>query len=313
MQAKRRMAAQRERELRNYHQEQQYNRSKVPHLKPRTSETLADLPSSADVSTKGSNPERAISPNTINEEDRRELIARQHRALYGNESSPYHDGSGFGDDGHTPRPSYPNSSTASTTGGRGPSPRTYDPFSLGPNQQQPNTGEQGGQLRSNEQNQQSGAKGPSPIPQQQNQRAESTSSPASNPPGQNFPLFESTAQQSSRTSTSSPGGSPPRQQGKTSAPGVAPIGTRPNPSQSTNLAPNNKRSGTPSLSPLNNSSTFDNSLNAPSSGNERSTSAASNPTGGSKDSNVSSWGQANSGPWGSNSSKPLGVQASVWG
>jgi hypothetical protein len=29
MQAKRRMAAQRERELRNYHQEQQYNRSKV--------------------------------------------------------------------------------------------------------------------------------------------------------------------------------------------------------------------------------------------------------------------------------------------
>jgi hypothetical protein len=30
MQAKRRMAAQRERELRNYHQEQQYNRSKQP-------------------------------------------------------------------------------------------------------------------------------------------------------------------------------------------------------------------------------------------------------------------------------------------
>ncbi len=31
-QAKRRMAAQRERELRNYHQEQQYNRSKFMHL-----------------------------------------------------------------------------------------------------------------------------------------------------------------------------------------------------------------------------------------------------------------------------------------
>ena len=30
MQAKRRMAAQRERELRNYHQEQQYNRSRPP-------------------------------------------------------------------------------------------------------------------------------------------------------------------------------------------------------------------------------------------------------------------------------------------
>ncbi len=32
-QAKRRMAAQRERELRNYHQEQQYNRSEPPPLK----------------------------------------------------------------------------------------------------------------------------------------------------------------------------------------------------------------------------------------------------------------------------------------
>lgn len=34
MQAKRRMAAQRERELRNYHQEQQYNRSKPPLTSP---------------------------------------------------------------------------------------------------------------------------------------------------------------------------------------------------------------------------------------------------------------------------------------
>ena len=33
LQAKRRMAAQRERELRNYHQEQQYNRSKEPQLR----------------------------------------------------------------------------------------------------------------------------------------------------------------------------------------------------------------------------------------------------------------------------------------
>ena len=31
LQAKRRMAAQRERELRNYHQEQQYNRSRLNH------------------------------------------------------------------------------------------------------------------------------------------------------------------------------------------------------------------------------------------------------------------------------------------
>lgn len=33
MQAKRRMAAQRERELRNYHQEQQYNRSKSDQIR----------------------------------------------------------------------------------------------------------------------------------------------------------------------------------------------------------------------------------------------------------------------------------------
>ena len=36
MQAKRRMAAQRERELRNYHQEQQYNRSKLQHTHSRS-------------------------------------------------------------------------------------------------------------------------------------------------------------------------------------------------------------------------------------------------------------------------------------
>lgn len=183
---------------------------------------------------------------------------------------------------------------------------------MGQNQQQQSMGEQGGQFKPNEQNQPPGGKGPSPNPQQQPPRAESTSSPASNPPGQNFPLFESAAQQSSRTSTSSPGGSPPRQQGKTSAPGVAPIGTRPTQTQSTSLVPN-KRSGTPSLSPLNNSTNFENGLSAPSNGNERSTSAASNPAGGAKDSNVSSWGQTSSGPWGSNNSKPLGVQASVWG
>ncbi|KAK6423932.1 hypothetical protein LTR95_016467 [Oleoguttula sp. CCFEE 5521] len=71
LQAKRRMAAQREKELRNYHQEQQYNRSAA-----------------------GPKADRAMSPNTMNEQDRRDLIARQHRALYGESSTLYNaDGS----------------------------------------------------------------------------------------------------------------------------------------------------------------------------------------------------------------------------
>ncbi|MCJ1458849.1 hypothetical protein MMC28_009223 [Mycoblastus sanguinarius] len=288
MQAKRRMAAQRERELRNYHQEQQYNRSVL-----------------ADVSTQGKS-DRAISPNTMNEEDRRELIARQHRALYGNESTPCYEGGRYGDDSHTPRPSNPTSGNTSSVG-RGPSPRAYDPFTMGQTQAQATFAETGGQFDANDQNQLAAPTGPSPKPQQQRSRADSNSSPASNPPSQNFSLFESAAQQSSRTSTSSPGGSPPRQS-KTSAPGVAPIGTRPAQSQATNPALN-KRSTTPSSSPLAYGFAPNENLNLTSIGNERSTSAASNPSSGAKDSNMGAWGTG-SGVWGN---KPLGVQASVWG
>ena len=230
----------------------------------------------------------------MNEEDRRELIARQHRALYGNEAPFYEEES------HTPRPSNPSSSV----GGRGPSPRSYDPFNMGQGQQQVNE-EAGGQLNPNEQNQQQG-KGPSPKPQQQRDHDNSTASPASNPQSQNFSLFDA-AQQSSRTSTSSPGGSPPRQ-GKTSAPGVAPIGTRP--AQPTHPALN-KRSGTPSQSPLSYGFTSNDTLNAPISGNERSTSSASNPSNGAaKESTASAWGTG-SGVWGTSSNnKSLGA---VWG
>lgn len=95
LQAKRRMAAQRERELRNYHQEQQYNRT-----------------------VSGVKSDRSMSPTTMSEEDRRELIARQHRALYGDNSSLYNaDGTrAQGQDARVP------------SGGRGPSPLAYDPF-----------------------------------------------------------------------------------------------------------------------------------------------------------------------------------------
>lgn len=257
-----------------------------------------------------------MSPSAINEEERHELIARQHRALYGKESSPYLEGGGFGDESHTPRPGNPTSGPSSATGGRGPSPRTYDPFAVGPGQQTPNLGESSGQLGTNEQLPQSGQKGSSPNPAQQSSRPDSTSSPASNPPSQSFAVFESAAQQSSRTSTSSPGGSPPRQ-ARVSGPGVAPIGTRPAQSQAANPALN-KRSGTPSASPLSYSFAASESLSATANSNERSTSSASNPASGPKDTSVGGWGAPGSGPWGSNNNnssnnKPLGVQASVWG
>ena len=242
----------------------------------------------------------------MNEEDRRELIARQHRALYGNESGPYVESSKFGDDSHTPRPSNPTSG-GTNTGGRGPSPRSYDPYVMGQNTAQSVIADAGGQLNTNE----SAPTGPSPKPQQGRSRADSTSSPASNPPSQNFSLFESAAQQSSRTSTSSPGGSPPRQM-KTSNPGVAPIGTRPAQNQASNSGLT-KRSTTPSPSPLGYS--FSNNENpnfsVNSNGNERSTSSASNPSGGNgKDTSMggsSAWGTG-SGVWGNKS-----LQASVWG
>lgn len=100
LQAKRRMAAQRERELRNYHQEQQYNRS-----------------------GKQQAQDRSLSPAaTMSEEDRRELIARQHRALYGEGSNLYNaDGT---------RASSQEARTSST--GRGASPLAFDSFGQTP-------------------------------------------------------------------------------------------------------------------------------------------------------------------------------------
>ncbi|KAL8926166.1 MAG: hypothetical protein Q9208_003069 [Pyrenodesmia sp. 3 TL-2023] len=289
MQAKRRMAAQRERELRNYHQEQQYNRM--------SSQNKSD---------------RAISPNTMNEEDRRELIARQHRALYGNESGSFYEGTRPSDDSQTPRPS-DQSAVASgpASAARGSSPRAFDPYALGQTQAHANIAEAASQAVASEQGQQNASAGPSPKPPQQRSRTNSNSSPASNH-NQNFTLFESSgAQQSSRTSTSSPGDSSSHT-GKASAPigsNVAPIGTRPVQNQAVNPALN-KRSTTPLPSPLSYGFAPNESLTANSNnGNERSTSAASNPSSSNKESGLA-WGNS-SGVWGNKN--PLGVQASVWG
>lgn len=240
----------------------------------------------------------------MNEEDRRELIARQHRALYGSEGASFYEANNTGDNDQTPRPSVP----GATAGGRGPSPRAFDPFNRS-NQPQSAFGEPASHPASSEHNQQGAATGPSPKPQQQRSRANSNSSPSSNQ--QSFGVFDSNAQQSSRTSTSSPGDSSGQQANTSTAStgaGVAPIGTRPAINQAQNPALN-KRSTTPLPSPL--SYGFaPNEAPPNSSANERSTSAASNPAAGVKESGMSmAWG-TNSGVWGKN---PLGTQASVWG
>ncbi|KAI4653348.1 hypothetical protein J4E93_001113 [Alternaria ventricosa] len=252
-QAKRRMAAQRERELRNYHQEQQYHRN---------------------VSGSGSKSDRSMSPNAMNEDERRELIARQHRALYGETSTLYN--------------SNPTSSqdvrVQTSAAGRGPSPLAFDPFGM-----QAQSGEGSVQMPPRDKDVTGGT---------QDARANSTSSPSGtqNPA---FNLFD--AQQANRTSNSSPGGSPPVPGQKANGSGVAPIGTRP---QNQNLqqpggAALGKRANSPLPSPLGY-----NSYNA-SEQNNMTTSASMNPSSTVTDKGVGIW---NNGPW--SNTPTQGVQAS---
>jgi len=276
-QAKRRMAAQRERELRNYHQEQQYNRN-----------------------LSGAKSDRSMSPNTMSEEERRELIARQHRTLYGDNSSLY-----------TNDNSRPASQDArvpnSMSGVRNSSPLAYDAFGMRPGNQ---SIESSVQMPSRDQAQNKDAGSGA-----QRSRANSTSSPSSNPTT-SFSLFDN-AQQSSRTSTSSPGGSsgsPPRDAKAAPSGSVAPIGTRPAASQGQPTGNMSKRSTTPLPSPLSYAFTASEAHNNNnSSNNERSTSASSNPSSSVADKGVGlgGWG-SNSGVWGT-SKNTLGVQSAVWG
>lgn len=271
MQAKRRMAAQRERELRNYHQEQQYNRSVVP-----------EMPGF------GGKPDRTMSPGSgMSEEERRDLIARQRSALYGDGS--FSENSGFDENG-TPRPGTQGSGSQPAVGMRGHSPLAFDHFKGQTSQaeipSQQATAESSGQTQGQG---------------QQRSRANSTSSPSSNPTS-SFSVFESAAQQSSRTSTSSPGGSPPRKAPTSS--GVAPIGTRPAPSNPAL----NKRSTTPLPSPLSYGFAAANDSDGKQ-GNDKDGRTAT-PTAAAGNQDGLGWGSKSGGVWGKNS---LGVQASVWG
>ena len=240
-----------------------------------------------DVSGANVKTDRAMSPNTMSEEDRRELIARQHRALYGDNSTLYNaDGTAA---------ARPNSQDARVpAGARGASPMAFDPFSA---QAQASANSEGS------------------VQMPPRDRANSTASPANSAAAQqSFALLND--QQSRRTSNSSPSGSPPLAQGpKGTLSGVAPIGTRP--IQTSGPAGNlNKRSTTP-LTPSSLAYGFSSAESQPANAapqqlkDERSGSAASNPA--LADKNVGlggGWG-GNSGVWGKNS---LGsAQASVWG
>jgi hypothetical protein len=217
----------------------------------------------------------------MSEEERRELIARQRSALYG--EGQYPETGGFTDENVAPRPT----TQGSTPTAARHSPLAFDHFA----------GQNASENGATEQNQSQATQ-----PQGQRSRANSTSSPSSN--AANFSLFDN-AQQSSRTSTSSPGGSPPRQGKATTGSSVAPIGTRP--AQAANPALTKQRSTTPLPSPLSYGFAA-NEENSSTSNGDRATSAASNPSSAAPDVGLG-WG-SKSGVWGKNS---LGVQASVWG
>ena len=195
-QAKRRMAAQRERELRNYHQEQQYAKS---------------------ITTSGNNSgpksDRSMSPNTgMSEDERRELIARQHRALYGNDSNLY-EGKNAGS-----RPASGDARNMGPLGGRGGgSPLAFDPYGQGAPQ------------------------GAVQMPPRGGDDKDASGSASHSPANNQNPTFDN-----ARTSNSSPtGGSPPGSKGS----GAGVIGSRPQGSQAP-IQGLQKRSTTPLPSPL---------------------------------------------------------------
>ena len=239
--------------------------------------------------------DRSLSPAAVNEESRRDLLARQHRALYGNESPAFFPPGPLPDE-NSRSESQP-AGTPSSAGARGASPRGVDPFGLA-------------QGTSSATEAASGLQSPS--------RANSTSSPSS-AINTGFPEQPATA-------TSSPGGAEsPSSRQAPSKPGagpVGPIGSRPAPGQ-TSAGPSNpalnKRSTTPLPSPL--GFGFTPSEAAAANAVEHSTSAASNPpvtaaanVSGTKESSAGGVGLGwsnGSNVWGSKSG--LGVQASVWG
>jgi len=222
--------------------------------------------------------DRSMSPSTMSEEGRRELIARQHRALYGNESGGFAPQAMYGDEnnGRDQTGNVPLSA-----GPRGNSPRGIDPFGMT------------GQASQGENTSQSGSGG------QEAGRGDKTGSPT----------FDGPTQQSAKSPTPATGeeGHSRQVSKSTTAPvggGMAPIGSRP----STQQAPNpgiSKRTTSPLPSSVNYG--FGNNEQ----NDERAASSNSNSNN-QKDSTAGSgmgaWGTG-SGVWGSNKISTT----SVWG
>ncbi|KAJ8099766.1 hypothetical protein POJ06DRAFT_238527 [Lipomyces tetrasporus] len=231
VQMKRRLAAARERDLRNYHQEQQFNRSMSPDTSRKvfqplpTPGLLSDLPAFSAASL---GKERVMSPSALSEDERRELISRQHRALYGLNGDP------VGPASAAEEQSFLRSSGTPSVSSERLSPRlSFDPFqqSAPQSQQQVQAHQQAQQLKQQQQQQQiqsgSRASGSTSPVGRSRTNSNGTSSPSSR--SANFSLFDSTTTQQSNTSASSPEHSPPRVplvRANTSS-AVAPIGTRP--------------------------------------------------------------------------------------
>ena len=184
------------------------------------------------------NSNRSLSPSTMSEEGRRELLARQHRALYGNESNNFMPQSGYSDDGQRLDQNSGNQS-AVASGMRGNSPRGIDPFGSAQGPSASNTNDQSAQ----------GA----PQGNQESSRSEAIASPPIGMQPPTFGNFDAVNQSSNNSPSPADAESPARQiQKATTAPigsGMGPIGSRP----STQQAPNpalSKRSTTPLASPF---------------------------------------------------------------
>ncbi|KIX10506.1 uncharacterized protein Z518_01589 [Rhinocladiella mackenziei CBS 650.93] len=272
MQAKRRLAAQRERDLRNYHQEQQYNRS-----------LLAEMSSNKS--------DRSMSPSTLSEESRRELIARQHRALYGGDGSAFIGQVPFSPEDANNRDQTGNAATPAVGAVRGPSPRGVDPFGMS------------GHTSHSEGNAQSTTSG------QDAPRVDKAASPSATT-SSGFGTFDASVPSSGKAPTPPSGeeSSHSRQISKsTTAPvtgGMGPIGSRPNVQQVPNPSLNKR-----TTSPLPSSLGY--GFGGNEANNDRAGSANSNSNNqkeSSSNSGMGAWGTG-SGVWGSNK---IGT-TSVWG
>lgn len=245
-------------------------------------------PAPANVNPANPNrPERNLSPGNLSEEARRDLIARQRSALYG--EGPFSDNGGYIDETGAPRQGVP------THHGGPPNLRGASPLAYEYGRNQPSHPEAAAAAAATAQpSAEPAVSGGAPLPS----RSSSNASPQSNP-GPKGPL-----EQTNRTSNSSPGGGSPQNTKPPAGKVVAPIGTRPSvssASQGSVHAALAKQSTTPLSSPLTQG------YNAPGSGDAAGSIAApSTTTSGEGSTGLGNWGQRG-GPWGPK------TQTSVWG